>query len=134
MINLSDLEGRWRVNRVIEDERAGLTGRFEGVSVWTPERDGLLQSEDGILTYGGAAPMKATRRYHWAEIDGALHVFFDDGRPFHVVPQDGAEAVHDCPPDIYRVTYRFRGAGFDTCWRVTGPRKNMVLTSTFARV
>ncbi len=134
MITLQELEGLWRLSRVIEDARAGLTGGLEGQSLWSRGEGGLIQTETGMLHYGNAAPMQATRRYLWRGEGGALQVFFDDGRPFHEVPQDGGEALHDCPPDTYRVTYRFGGPeAFTTRWHVTGPRKDAVITSTFTR-
>ncbi|OAN84345.1 hypothetical protein A8B78_07325 [Jannaschia sp. EhC01] len=133
MRQLADLEGRWRVLRDIDDRRAGLTGRFEGEALWSPDADGLTQTEAGVLRYATAAPMQATRRYLWREDGDGLHVFFDDGRPFHTVPAQGQEALHDCPPDIYRVRYTFAENAFTTVWHVTGPRKDAVLTTYFTR-
>ncbi|QXT38112.1 DUF6314 family protein [Gymnodinialimonas ceratoperidinii] len=136
MIALDWFAGRWVLTREITDYRADLVGRFTGSAVWTPQGDGLLQVEDGTLRYGSAPPMQASRRYLWqgqgqgAEID----VFFDDGRPFHRVPAPGQEALHDCPPDTYRVRYAFDGPDrFTTRWRVTGPRKDMLLETLFER-
>ena len=134
MIGLEELEGRWQVSRVIADARAGLEGRFEGEAVWTPDADGLVQEERGVLRYGEAAPMQATRRYLWREAAGALNVFFEDGRAFHTVPTTGEEALHDCPPDSYRVRYTFENAmQFSTRWHVAGPRKDVVLTTEFIK-
>jgi hypothetical protein len=134
MISLSDLEGRWSVERIITDLRAGLDGQFSGHAVWTPDANGLLQEEKGVLTYGTASPMQATRRYLWRETPTTLDVLFDDARPFHSVPDAGQEALHDCPPDTYRVRYTFNGRdAFSTRWHVTGPRKDAVLVTTFTR-
>ncbi|GAB5445693.1 DUF6314 family protein [Gymnodinialimonas sp.] len=135
MKRLADLEGRWRVTREVDDRRAGLTGRFEGEAVWAPDAEGLIQTEEGVLSYGTAPPMQATRRYLWREEGGALRVFFEDGRAFHTVPKAGQVALHDCPPDIYRVRYTFDSAEvFTTIWHVTGPRKDAVLTTHFTKV
>mgnify|MGYP001795186644 CR=1 FL=1 len=121
------------MNRVIEDRRADLTGRFEGEAAWTPDNVGLIQDETGMMHYGAAAPMRATRRYLWRDANG-LEVFFDDGRAFHLVPEPGAEAVHDCPPDTYRVRYEVLSPDqFRSTWHVTGPRKDATLTSFFER-
>lgn len=134
MIRLADLEGRWRVSRMIEDLRAGLKGQFEGEATWSPDADGLIQEEQGTLTFGTAPPMQATRRYLWRAEGAALSVLFDDGRAFHTVPQPGAEALHDCPPDTYRVRYTFEDTcKFSTRWHVMGPRKDVVLTTTFTK-
>lgn len=134
-MNLSDLEGLWRLGRVIEDRRAGLTGRFEGEARWSRDGGGMVQEESGMLRYGMSTPMRATRRYLWRADDAGLCVLFDDGRPFHIVPEAGDEAVHDCPPDTYRVRYAFDlPRRFTTTWHVIGPRKDATLTSHFTRV
>lgn len=134
-MRLDDLEDLWRLGRVIEDRRAGVTGRLEGESRWTRDGAGLVQEETGLLRYGNAAPMQATRRYLWRADDAGLCVLFDDGRPFHIVPAEGEMADHHCPPDHYRVRYSFELPDrFTTSWHVTGPRKDATLTSTFTRV
>ena len=135
VMDLADLEGHWRLGRVIEDRRAGLTGRFEGEARWTRDGSRLVQDESGLLRYGVAAPMRATRRYVWHADDAGLNVLFEDGRPFHIVPAAGDMALHQCPPDAYRVLYVFDLPGrFTTTWHVTGPRKDATLTSIFTRV
>lgn len=135
MMRLADLEGRWQISRTIEDRRADLTGVFEGEATWSPDAEGLIQTEVGTLRYGNATPMQATRRYLWREQDGALRVFFEDGHAFHTVPLEGEEALHDCPPDTYRVRYTVETRGrFATRWHVTGPRKDAVLQTRFTKV
>lgn len=134
MIALADLEGRWRLERVIEDARAGLTGRLEGESVWSPDGAGLKQVETGLLSYGAAPPMQASRTYLWREGPDGLAVFFEDGRPFHTVTGRLA-ARHDCPPDLYDVTYDFSAwPVWESRWRVTGPRKDALIVSRFSRL
>lgn len=134
MMELLHFEGRWSVVRGIKDQRAGLDGTFEGEAVWSADGDGLIQTEAGVLHYGTAPPMQATRRYLWRAQGTDLKLFFDDGRPFHTVPVAGQEALHDCPPDTYRVRYSFDGPdAFTTVWHVTGPRKDAVLTTQFTR-
>ncbi len=135
MIALTDLEGRWQLSRVIEDTYSGLTGHLEGQAIWSADDDGLVQDESGLLHYGDGPPMHATRRYLWRADGSDIAVFFDDGRPFHTLPDAGREAVHHCDPDLYRVTYKFDlPDGFTQTWRVTGPRKDAVLTSRFTRL
>ena len=60
---IEELRGLWHLSRVIEDVRAGVTGRLEGEAVWRADADGLVQEERGTLRYGDAAPMQASRRY-----------------------------------------------------------------------
>lgn len=134
-MTLDDLQGLWHLGRVIEDRRAGLTGRFEGEARWSPDAAGLVQDESGLLRYAAATPMQAARRYLWRADDAGLNVLFEDGRPFHIVPPEGEMAQHHCPPDHYRVRYSFDLPDcFTTTWHVSGPRKDATLTSTFTRV
>jgi hypothetical protein len=135
LVSLQTLEGRWRLSRVIRNAD-GSEARLSGVTVFRRDGEGLVQEEEGWLTLpGGAAPLRATRRYLWTEGAGGLEVRFGDGRPFHAVPLGVArpEATHDCAPDVYRVAYDFADwPRWRAVWRVTGPRKNYVMTSDYA--
>lgn len=133
MIDLADLQGRWHVQRRIDDRRAGLVGHFNGTAEWHPDAEGLVQIETGVLTYGQAAPMQATRRYLWRRDGDGLQVFFDDGRPFHRLDARLSDC-HDCPPDTYNVSYEMTDwPRWQQIWHVTGPRKDAVIVSTFSR-
>jgi hypothetical protein len=59
VIALADLEGRWSLERRIDDRRAGLRGRLSGTSVWRADAGGLVQEETGTLHYGDATPIRA---------------------------------------------------------------------------
>jgi hypothetical protein len=132
MITLADLEGTWRLSRRIEDLRAGLTGRFRGTSRWHPDGHGLRQEEDGILDYGQAAPMQATRVYLWRQDGADLAVFFEDGRPFHRLSAQDPTDRHLCDPDTYDVRYAFdHWPDWTQHWRINGPRKDALITSRF---
>ncbi len=136
MIDLSDLEGRWHLTRRIEDLRAGLSGRLEGEAIWLRDADGLRQEERGLLHYGSAPPMQASRVYLWrAEQDGLI-VLFEDGRPFHRLRPGSVSGPvadrHLCPPDVYDVRYTFEAwPVWEQHWHVTGPRKDARITSRF---
>lgn len=132
MITLDDLEGRWRLERRIEDRRAGVVGRFEGTCDWVPDGEGLRQVEEGLLHYGAATPMRASRVYLWRAVGEGLQVLFEDGRPFHRLRAGQVEDRHHCPPDIYDVRYDFSDwPRWVQDWTVTGPRKDATLTSRF---
>jgi hypothetical protein len=135
LVSLQALEGRWRLSRVIRNAD-GSKATLEGVTVFRREGGGLVQEEEGWLTLpGGAAPLRATRRYLWVEAASGLEVRFDDGRAFHTVPLgvERPEAAHDCAPDVYRVAYDFADwPVWRAVWRVTGPRKDYVMTSDYA--
>jgi hypothetical protein len=133
MISLGDLVGRWGLSRVIEDARAGLTGRMEGTALWRPDGVGLRQEESGLLRYGDAPPMRAERAYLWRAEDDGLEVYFDDGRAFHRLGPGRLSDRHLCDPDVYDVTYDLSDwPRWGTVWRVTGPRKDMIIRSRFS--
>ncbi len=127
----------WRVERTIEDVRAGRGGRFSGTARFEAVPEGLAYREEGMLTLEGAAPMQAERRYLWRDGgSGTIEVLFADGRFFHRFDaEDGAPAsAHDCAPDLYRVRYDFRGwPRWLAEWRVTGPRKDYAMVTTYVR-
>jgi hypothetical protein len=63
-------------------------------------------------------------------------VAFADGRPFHALDlTDGACAVeHVCGEDRYEGEYRLSDAGtLAVRWRVTGPAKDLEITTTYRR-
>ena len=132
----ADFAGTWRLSRRIDDARAGQVGLLEGRAVLTPVPGGLRYDEAGTLRYGAGPPLQALRRYLWAFAEGAVEVAFDDGRPFHrFVPEGRAAGTdHPCGADHYRVAYDFdHWPDWQATWRVTGPAKDYVLVSRYAR-
>ncbi len=133
-MRLADFAGLWTVTREIEDRRAGRPGSFTGLARLTPAGDGLAYAEEGRLRLGTGPAVAASRRHLWRRADAAIEVLFEDGRPFHRFdPTEGApSAVHDCPPDAYRVRYDFTSWPlWRTEWRVAGPRKDYVMVSAY---
>jgi len=132
-----EFAGRWRLSRRIEDAAAGSTGRFEGVAVLRPDKGGLRYEESGELRLEGGQGMKASRRYDWVQdADGAIEVRFEDGRDFHRFDPAGGvvSAWHDCPPDLYEVSYNFtRWPQWQATWHVTGPRKGYSMITDYRR-
>lgn len=137
-ISLADFAGAWRLDRQISDRGAGTEGRFEGRAVFSPDADGLVYEETGLLRYGDARPMEAARRLLWRSCaQGGIAVAFADGRPFHRIALDRLmpEDTHVCAPDIYHVEYDFRAwPDWRAAWRVVGPRKDYRFVSRYSRV
>lgn len=131
------LAGAWRIERRIADRRGGRDGSFTGGAVFSAAGARVLHyREDGTLRMDGRA-MKASQVYLWRFGGEGADVAFADGRPFHrVAPRtNAATALHDCPPDTYRVAYRFETADrWYQRWIVTGPRKDHTLESVFTRL
>jgi hypothetical protein len=130
------LLGPWRLTRVMADRRAGQTGRLDGEAVFSPEAEGLVYRERGVLRLG-AYEGAVTRRYRYAfPAPGWAEVAFEDGRPFYTLDlSDGRCTVqHRCRDDLYRGAFEVEGQDLWTVvWRVWGPGKDQLLTSRYAR-
>ena len=132
----SDLAGRWRLTRRIDDFRDRRVGTFRGFADVDLSADGFTYGETGTLRLEGSAPMAATRRYLWRVDGGRVLVSFEDGRFFHGFdPGLGrSDAVHRCGEDDYRVIYTFlKWPDWRAEWRVRGPRKDYRMLSDFVR-
>ncbi len=132
---LEDFAGHWRIARTVEDRLAGQAARFEGVAELAPDDIGMKWHERGTLHLPGQPPVRAERVYLWRASGRGIEVLFADGRPFHrFEPGREESARHDCAPDLYRVRYDFAGwPEWRAVWEVTGPRKDYVMRSSYAR-
>ena len=135
VITLAELEGHWTLTRRIDDRRAGLTG--------SAHRNLPLAARCRRIGAGGdrarfitavprrSAPNAAISGGRWAS---GWPCFFEDGRPIYDLAPGRLSTRHDCAPDTYDVTYVFDGSfSFSTTWRVTGPRKDQFIHSTYTR-
>ena len=132
MPELWEFEGKWQIRRRIEDALSGQEGRFSGIAQFERDDLGLRYSERGVLEMGGVS-MEAERAYSWRSGANGIEVYFDDGRFFHRI-DESSEAAHWCDPDQYDVIYEFAGwPKWSAQWRVSGPRKDYVMVSEYAR-
>ncbi|MBW4021832.1 MAG: hypothetical protein HIU92_01620 [Proteobacteria bacterium] len=130
------LRGDWVLRRRIRDLTSCQTGRLRGAANFSPLGEALLFTEHGRLALA-QSEMEARQSYRFV-IGGpaAFDVLFADGRPFHqaVFASRTAWTAHDCAPDTYRGRYRILGPNrWSLGWRITGPRKNLVVISIFSR-
>jgi len=125
----------WRLNRVIEDARAGHRARFTGRARFSPDGAGLRYAESGQLRLPDQPPLTATRDYLWRPGEDGIAVLFADGRPFHVIhPGNAPCAEHTCDPDSYQVSYDFGcWPEWRTIWCAVGPGKDYVMHSQYLR-
>jgi len=129
--------GAWRLERDVEDRRAAVTGRLSGRAIFRPDGPDLRYREDGTLSLGDYRGV-FYRSYRYRFPDSArAAVAFEDARPFHELDLSrGAwRATHHCGADLYEG--RFTVSDEDTwcaVWRVTGPRKDWLLSSRFQRM
>jgi hypothetical protein len=135
-MRVDSFAGRWRLERRIEDRRAGRIGRLAGEARFAPAPGGLAYHEEGTLAFEGGAPMRAERRYLWRDGGaGTIEVLFEDGRLFHRFDAEDLSpgASHACDPDAYRVRYDFRAwPRWRAEWHVTGPRKDYAMVSSYS--
>lgn len=129
--------GEWRLIRRMRDLKRREIGRLTGRASFTPDGSGALAFEEqGILTLG-AMRTEARRAYRYEMTEAGFRVLFPDGRFFHEATLDDGTALvsHDCAPDLYRGRYRIEsGDRWRLSWRITGPRKDLVISSVFSRL
>ncbi|NDR59466.1 trigger factor [Pseudoruegeria sp. M32A2M] len=135
--DLGGFLGLWRMERVIDDRRAGEILRLSGRAELSKAGDGrLCYCETGQLDLAGGQKLQAVRRYFWRAEGGTIRVDFEDGRYFHSFDPAAADpdAAHWCDPDQYDVRYDFaRWPRWKSVWQVLGPRKDYTMTTWYRR-
>ena len=130
-MTFNDLVGVWGLTRTVKDHLKKDTATFNGTAEITI--DGTY-TETGQLKLSHGGFFMATRTYIWAPVGNHIEVFFQDGRPFHVIRFDQPEDRHYCDPDIYDVQYDFTNFPvWNSQWRVKGPRKDYVMASCYRK-
>ena len=133
-----DFLGHWALSRRIDDRLTGQSGVFEGMARFMADGDdAAIYDENGLLRLGDATPMTAERRYLWQFAGDCVRVRHADGRDFFTFTPwgRGAEVVHLCDADTYRVIHDFTAwPRWQAIWTVTGPRKDYRMRSAWRRV
>lgn len=131
------LAGAWEVHRVLDDQRSGQRGTFDGRAAFTPDENGrLAYREEGRLALGGFETVAHQSYLYGFPAPGLAEVRFADGRPFHELDLSAGlwQAEHLCAADLYRGRFRAEGPRrWSVTWTVTGPRKDQRLESRFTR-
>lgn len=127
--------GEWTFEREIDDGLNGQKGSATGQASFEVSECGLTWTEHGELHMNGHS-FDASRKLEIVCDTGGWLVRFDDGRPFHPLDlSDGRCAVgHPCRDDFYSGEFTSTAAGFATDWRVTGPRKDQHIVTTYRRI
>lgn len=130
-----DIAGDWHLDRVIQDRRAGITARLRGQMQATTDRRGLILTEEGTWIDAPWGALSARRVDLWEGHGDQVHVFYEDGRPFHQFDPFGDGLCHHlCGRDDYQGQYDFAlPSAWTLTWRVSGPRKDYVMTTTYCR-
>lgn len=135
---LGYLSGTWSLERHLEDLAAGLEGRFVGIARVEPAGDGRSRyREEGLLEWQDYRG-QASRTYTVAPAGPATAAFsFPDGRFFHLLQlrPDGYRVVHECGDDRYEGTFVVEASDvWSATWRVSGPRKDLLLVGRYRRL
>lgn len=135
LTSLWDLEGHWSLSRRIQHSE-GRVDRMTGTADFQRSGTQLIQDETGTLEVN-KQHLEAKQRYIWTAVEDRFEVLFADHRPFHAVPMGVAKPVdeHFCAPDTYNVRYDFSAwPKWTSIWTVRGPRKDYIMTSTYAKM
>ena len=133
-LGLLDFEGAWVLEkRIVHAD--GQKVEFRGSARFNPDGIGQVYEERGLMKMEGKRPMSAQRRYLWRQVDrGLIELFFEDGRPFHVIDLNAPQDTHWCDPDTYKVKYTFDyWPEWIATWDVKGPEKGYKMVSTYRR-
>jgi hypothetical protein len=129
------LLGTWEVTRTLHDADLG-AGRFDGRATFTAAGDGIAWQEAGRMRVG-RYDGPARRELRIVPAGRGWEVRFADGRPFHALDLEGADACrleHPCGADRYTGEFSVVGPDeFTIRWRVSGPRKAQALTGRYVR-
>lgn len=140
---LDRFEGRWRLERHIEQEGAAM----QGVATFSRAgEDRLLYDEAGQLTLRDGQIIRCTRRYQFVARGETLVILFNDGpdagKTFVALAcgDDGPDVLtaadpHLCGQDSYTVVYRLGlPHAYETDILVAGPHKNYRAVSRYTRL
>ncbi|WP_147394277.1 DUF6314 family protein [Arthrobacter cheniae] len=130
------LAGRWTTHRRLLDRTTGMTGTFTGLTTFTPDDGGLRWDEQGTVSWPSFEG-PAFRSYRVLGVGGAvIDIRFMDARLLCRLDlgTGAARDEHDCSPDTYLVDFAVRSRKLiHYTWDVTGPAKDLLLTTTLER-
>lgn len=121
------LLGRWRIEREVDDRRAGERHAIDGVLEITDEGD-RLRWEERMVWHRPAGDVDVRRGLWLVPTDDGWWVRFEDGRDFHPW-RPGEAVVHPCAPDTYAGEVGGDVRRWVVTWRATGPAKDYTMTS-----
>ncbi len=134
--SLRFLAGTWSTHRRLLDRAGGMTGVFTGTTSFTPDGEGLRWDEEGTVSWPHFEG-RALRTYLVrVSAPGVMEIRFPDGRLLCTLDlRSGlARDEHTCFPDTYRVDFAIRSLSrIEYCWEVTGPLKDLLLTTELTR-
>ena len=130
----TDLLGRWRLEREIDDRAAGGRHRVDGVLTLDLVEPGRVRWTEAGRWHHPTGDVDVRRELWLVRPDDAAcwWVRFEDGRDFHPW-SPGEEVVHPCAPDTYRGLVTGSPESWHVRWEVSGPRKDYTMTTRLTR-
>lgn len=126
------LLGVWDLSREIVEQPGDERSRVDGTTTLAADGDSIDWYETGTLSRRGLRT-PVSRRLRIEPREDGWFVTFEDGRDFHPW-RPGEPVEHPCGADRYVGTIRRLDTDHWTVqWRVTGPRKDYVMTSVLTR-
>ena len=132
------LQGEWSFTRDVPGQASMKgTARIEALSPEVAQYD-----ERAELQLADGQTIRGERRYLYCATEAGFDVLFDDtGRLFHSLrfarEEDGAlgaEARHECSPDVYLSSYSVWSEDrFEVRHVVSGPRKDYAIHTIYTR-
>lgn len=140
---LDFLLGRWTLERVISDHRAGARSEFRGAAELTapPGHPGVSATRARYREHGRfrspAYEATAHRTLHYLRDGGGVVINFADGHRFIELDLRGgaAEAQHACGDDDYRLGFWVPAPDVvEERWWVQGPAKDYEARTVWRRI
>lgn len=137
---LQYLRGGWLFERTVFDTLRNDKATAEGAARFADElmnnEPGLRYRETGELKLGGIT-LETEREYIYGfPAHGVAEVRFADGRFFHMLDlsKGMVRVEHQCGDDTYQGLFRvLTDKAWLSVWKVTGPRKDQVITTHYLR-
>jgi len=133
MVAPTDLVGKWRLARTIDDRLAGERLTVDGETVLSHETDGRVRWYESGTMHHGTDDLPVFRTLFVEPRGDEWFVTFEDGRDFHPW-SPGAEVVHPCGADTYTGHVEVLSPDrWTVTWRSEGPAKDYTMISTLTR-
>ena len=127
-MNHSDIIGKWKITRSIEDRLNQKKFALDGVAIFTDNNSLYHYNETGIMK-SESFQSKAHQDYLWIITPEGWKINFTDGSHFHDLELANQEqhVYHKCGNDIYRGEFLLNlPNAIKVLWNVSGPRKDYV--------
>jgi len=142
------LRGDWTIYRTMTAVTGASLGKFKGTVSFVSDKERMILSykEKGDLkTFNKKIKVFKNYVYKFNSRENFFEVYFDEKplRFFHAVKWKEAQggimvgqgSTHKCSQDIYQLSYQlFSGHLLFVNCKVSGPKKNYIINSTFFKL